>query len=179
MPTFLTERLVLRPFELADAPTVETLAGDEDVARTTFIPHPYPKGAAAHWIESGHQAMEQGTGYPLAMRLRLDNQLVGCMSLLISPEHQRGTLAYWVGRPYWGQGYATEAARRVVAFGFDELHLHRIGAAALHRNRASTRVMEKAGLQCEGTLRDDLLHWGVFEDVDYYGLLQRDYLACR
>jgi [ribosomal protein S5]-alanine N-acetyltransferase len=177
MPTFLTERLVLRPFEVGDALTVETLVGDAEVARTSLIPHPYPHGAALEWIQGGYLATEEGRGYPLAMHKRQDNQLVGCMSLLVSPEHQRGTLAYWVGRPYWGQGYATEAARRMVEFGFSELRLHRIAASALHTNRASTRVMEKAGLQYEGTLREDLLHWGVFEDIDYYGLLQRDFLA--
>jgi [ribosomal protein S5]-alanine N-acetyltransferase len=177
MPTFLTERLVLCPFELGDALTVEILVGDVEVARTSLIPHPYPQGAALQWIQGGHLAEEEGRGYPLAMRLRQDNLLVGCMSLLITLEHQRGTLAYWVGRPYWGHGYATEAARRVVEYGFGELNLHRIAASALHTNRASTRVMEKAGLKYEGTLHEELLHWGAFEDIDYYGLLYRDYLA--
>jgi len=177
LPTFQTRRLVLRPFKLGDAPRVEALAGDADVARTTFLPHPYPKGAAEDWIRSGHQAMKQGQGYPFAMVSQADGQLVGCMSLLISPPHQRGTLAYWVGRPYWGQGYATEAAERVVQFGFEELHLNRIAAAAMRRNRGSTRVMEKVGLEYEGTLRQDILHWGAFEDIDQYGLLRRDYLA--
>jgi RimJ/RimL family protein N-acetyltransferase len=177
MPTFLTDRLVLCPFDLSDALTIETLVGDPEVARTSLIPHPYPQGAAQQWIQGGHLATEEGRGYPLAMRRRQDNLLVGCMSLLITPEHQRGTLAYWVGRPYWGQGYATEAARRVVAFGFTDLQLHRIAASALHTNRASTRVMEKAGLRYEGTLREELLHWGAFEDIDYYGMLRRDYLS--
>jgi [ribosomal protein S5]-alanine N-acetyltransferase len=99
------------------------------------------------------------------------------MSLLVTPEHHRGVLAYWVGHPLRGQGYATEAARCVVQFGFEQLQLNRIAAAAMRRNRASTRVMEKVGLQYEGTLRQDILHWGTFEDIDQYGLLRSDFLA--
>lgn len=177
MQTVSTERLVLRPFESTDAEVIEALAGDADVARTTNLPYPYPAGGAVPWIEAGHEAAAHGQRYPLAIVRRLDGQLVGCMTLLVAPEHRRGELAYWIGRPYWGQGYATEAGARIVAYAFGELQLNRVTAQAMRRNRASTRVMEKLGMVHEGTLRQEIYHCGAFEDVDVYGLLRADYPA--
>jgi ribosomal-protein-alanine N-acetyltransferase len=173
--TLFTERLVLRPFESTDAEVVEVLAGEEEVARTTNLPHPYPPGGAREWIAAGHEAAAHGQRYPFAIVRRLDDQLVGCMTLLVAPEHRRGTLAYWIGQPYWGQGYATEAGARMVAYAFEEQDLHRVVAAAMRRNRASTRVMEKLGMVHEGTLRQDIYQWGAFEDVEVYALLRADY----
>jgi RimJ/RimL family protein N-acetyltransferase len=100
---------------------------------------------------------------------------MGCLALRVALEHRCGELAYWIGRPYWGQGYATEAGARVVAYAFEEHGLNRVMAKAMRRNRASTRVMEKLGMVHEGTLRQDIYHWGAFEDMDVYGLLRADY----
>jgi ribosomal-protein-alanine N-acetyltransferase len=89
MQTLVTERFVLRPFELADAPVVEALVGDTEVARTSNIPHPYPPGGAREWIVVGHKAAAQGQRYPFAIVRRSDGQLVGCMTLLLNPAHRR------------------------------------------------------------------------------------------
>jgi RimJ/RimL family protein N-acetyltransferase len=172
MPTFETARLLLRPFEPGDAVAVHMLAGDAEVARTSHIPHPYPPGAAEAWIAAGLEAAAHGSAYPFALALRAHGRLIGCVTLLVVAEHRRGGLAYWVGRQFWGQGYATEAGTRVVRFGFEELRLNRTVAGAMTRNRASTRVMEKLGMRYEGTLRQEIWHWGAFEDVDQYGLLR-------
>lgn len=179
MQSFTTARLLLRPFELTDAPTIEALAGDEEVARTTNLPHPYPPGSASHWIMAGHEAAARGLRYPFAIVRNIDHQLVGAMTLLMAPEHRRAELGYWIGRPYWGQGYATETARRVTAHAFDDLGVNKVTGRALHYNRASTRVMEKVGMFHEGTLRQDIYHWDAFEDIDVYGLLRTEYVAQR
>jgi RimJ/RimL family protein N-acetyltransferase len=131
------------------------------------------------WIAAGHEAAAQGQRHPFASVRRLDGELVGCMTLLLLPAHHRGELAYWIGRTYWGQGYATEAGARIVAYAFDELGLNRVTAQAMRRNRASTRVMEKVGMTREGSLRQEIYHWGAFEDVAVYGLLRADYLIDR
>lgn len=174
MHTLSTERLVLRALEPTDAPIVEALVGAVEVARTTNLPHPYPPGGALEWIAAGLEAAAQGQRYPFAIVRHSDGALVGSITLWLTPEHQRGELGYWVGHPYWGQGYATEAAARVVAYAFEELDLRRVTAQALRHNRASTRVMEKAGMMHEGTLRQHICHWGVFKDVDVYGVLRTD-----
>ncbi|MBB3112768.1 RimJ/RimL family protein N-acetyltransferase [Paenibacillus phyllosphaerae] len=179
-PTLDTARLTLRPFQLSDAKRVQELAGNIEVARTTLgIPHPYPIEAAESWIEAAWQFAERGERYAWAMAEKENDTLLGCMSIGVTKAHQRAELAYWVGRPYWGQGYATEAAKRVVAFGFEELALNRIFAAAMSKNPGSYTVMIKLGMKKEGEMKQHLLKWETFEDLVYYGLLRSDYEAAR
>lgn len=174
---FETTRLYLRFFELSDAANVQQLAGSEEVARTTLaIPHPYPDGAAENWIEAVRQLSESGDSYAFAMITKDDGTLIGNMSMGVSRKHKRAELAYWVGVPYWGQGYATEAARRIVQFGFEELGLNRIYAAAMTNNPASSKVMVKLGMKPEGVYQQHVLKWGSYEDLDLYGIVRSEYL---
>lgn len=153
-PVLVTERLVLRPFRLDDAVRVRELANTREIADMTLnIPYPYPEGGAEKWIGSHPTSWSAGTGAVWAMTLPTDDQLVGAIGLRIEPEHRRAELGYWIGVPFWGRGYATEASRVVVAWGFDAADLHRISAHYLPGNTASRRVMEKIGMQEEGLLR--------------------------
>ncbi|HEY7782524.1 MAG TPA: GNAT family N-acetyltransferase, partial [Ktedonobacterales bacterium] len=77
-------------------------------------------------MAAGHQAREAGTAFPFAMVQTDDAVVVGCMALRVVSEHRRGELGYWVGHAFRGHGYATEAAARLIAFGFDDLALNRI-----------------------------------------------------
>jgi [ribosomal protein S5]-alanine N-acetyltransferase len=156
MDALLTDQLLLRPFEEADAPVVETLASDAAVAKTSNIPHPYPVGGARSWIAAGLEAVAQGERFPFALIRRSDAQLVGCMTLLVAAEHRSAEVAYWIGHPYWGQGYATEAGQAVLTFAFETLQLNRVSGHAMRRNPASTRVMEKLGMAHEGTAPGNL-----------------------
>ena len=152
---------------------VRQLAGAWEVARTTLnIPHPYPEGLAVTWIEGQAAAAAAGAGYTWAITRRADALLIGAISLILSVRHQRAEMGYWLGLPYWNQGYMTEAARRVVAFGFDDLGLYRIQATCLPRNIASSRVMEKAGLTYEGLLRGYVRKGEQFEDIAMYARLR-------
>ena len=99
--TLTTERLVLRPFTLADAPEVQRLAGDRDVASTTLrIPHPYKEGMAEEWIGTHAEKYASGKGLSLAITLRSPGTLVGAVGLEICKEHSRAELGYWIGKPY-------------------------------------------------------------------------------
>jgi len=171
LPTLATERLVLRPFELADAAAVRRLAGAPEVALTTQnIPHPYEEGMAESWISSHLPAWEARDVLTLAVSVEGEG-LVGAVSLHINRAHRRGELGYWVGFPYWNRGYATEAAAALMEFGFDELELNRIQARHMTRNPASGQVMQKLGMRPEGVHRELVLVRGSFEDVAMYGLL--------
>lgn len=86
-----------------------------------------------------------------------------------------GELGYWIGKNYWGKGFATEAVNRMIQFGFIELGLNRIWASAISRNRSSIKVLEKSGLRKEGTLRKNRLLLNTYEDVDVYGILKTEY----
>ena len=175
-PVLETPRLSLRPFEQADAPAVQRLAGAREIAATTLtIPHPYPDGAAEEWIAKYAPAFDRGTHVTFAVTRSDGTELVGSVGLAIDREHARAELGYWIGVPYWNRGYATEAARRVIAYGFSELGLNRIHASHLPRNTASGRVLQKAGMRFEGVLRQHIRKWGEYEDLAVYGVLAEEY----
>jgi len=155
---------------------VQQLAGDRDVASTTLnIPHPYEEGMAEEWINSHQQRFEQNEFVTFAVALRPDNILIGTISLHLNVEHDHAELGYWIGKPYWNRGYGTEAARAVVQYGFEVIGLNRIHAAYLKRNPASGRIMQKIGMVHEGCLKQHVKKWDIFEDLELYGILKRDY----
>ncbi len=174
-PTLSTPRLTLRPLEAADAPAIERLAGDRAVADTTLrIPHPYPNGAANAWIAGLSNIWESGEGATFALVERDSGSLTGVIGFAINELHGHAELGYWIGVPYWSRGYCTEAAQAVVALAFS-LGVHRMQAHHLLRNPASGRVMQKLGMQKEGTLREATQKWGVFEDLAIYSILDREW----
>jgi ribosomal-protein-alanine N-acetyltransferase len=175
-PTLETARLLLRPFIVTDAPTVQRLAGVFAVADTTLnIPHPYPDGVAEAWIAThpGHFAAR--TAVIFAMMLREPSALCGSISLAITEHHLHAELGYWLGQPYWNRGYTTEAAAAVQAYGFTMLGLHRIHARHFTRNPASGRVMQKLGMRREGIQREHVRKGDRFEDLVTYGILRQEW----
>lgn len=178
LPTSTTEHLVLRPFAPSDARRVQELAGAWEIAETTAnIPHPYQDGMAEMWISSHQQAFAAGESLSLAVTLKSDSSLVGAVGLHFVPANHLAELGYWVGKPFWNQGYCSEAAIEVVRFGFEQMNLNRIQARHMVKNPASGRVMEKAGMKFEGILRQSLFRWGKFEDVAMYSILKKEFSA--
>ena len=84
-------------------------------------------------------------------------------------------MGYWIGTPYWGCGFATEATAAVVRYGFEELQLNRVHAAHFALNPASGRVLEKLGMRREGCRRQHVLKWDRYVDLVLYGLLREEY----
>ena len=174
-PTLSTTRLVLRPFTVEDAPVVQTLAGDFAVADTTLsVPHPYLDGMAEEWIAKHSPAWDEGSLAAFAITWPAGG-LVGAVSLTLALPHRRGELGYWVGRPFWNRGLATEAGRAIIEFGFTTLDLNRIQAMHLTRNPASGRVLQKLGMQLEGIHRQMYWKHGRAEDVARHALLRDDW----
>jgi RimJ/RimL family protein N-acetyltransferase len=96
--------------------------------------------------------------------------------LEIEPAHRRAELGYWIGVPHWSRGYATEAARAALHYGFETLQLERIFASHFRHNPASGRVLKKLGMRHEGCLRAHILKWGEFVDLEAYGLLRSEFI---
>ncbi len=173
-PTLRSDRLILRPFIATDASKVQRYCGEKAIADTTLnIPHPYEDGMAEAWIATHQPAWEAGELATFAVTT-LASELVAAVGLRLEPPHRRGELGYWVGVPYWGQGYATEAAAALVAWGFDILDLQRIHAAHFSRNPASGRVMQKIGMTFEGIARQHVLKNDRWEDMARYGMVRGD-----
>ncbi len=175
-PQLTTERLVLGPFRPEDVPAIERLAGAREIADTTIsIPHPYTRADAERFITFQREAAARGDEAVFGIRLGASGELLGCVSLRdIDRVHLQAELGYWIGVPYWGRGYATEAADAVVGYGFGTLGLNRIYAHHMARNPASGRVLERVGMRREGVLRQRVRKWGRFEDVVVYAVLRGD-----
>jgi [ribosomal protein S5]-alanine N-acetyltransferase len=175
-PTLRTSRLTLGAFEAGDAPELQRLAGAREIADTTLaIPHPYELDHALAWIGQQRREAVRGRAINFAIRLSSSGALIGSVGLRdIDPEHLQAELGFWVGVPWWGNGYAREAAAAVIAFGFEQLGLNRICAHHMARNPAAGRVLQSAGMQREGFLRQRVRKWGAYEDVVLYATLRDD-----
>jgi [ribosomal protein S5]-alanine N-acetyltransferase len=172
-PVLETDRLFLRPFALTDAQEVQRLCGDFDIADTTLnIPHPYPDGAAEEFISTHPAKYEKHEGVVFALTLKKDGRLIGAMGLHDANRFHRAEIGYWIAKPFWNQGYATEAGKAVVEFGFTQWSLHKIVGTYLSRNPASGCVMKKIGLVQEGLLRDHVTKWDRYEDIVTCGIVR-------
>jgi len=172
LPTLETARLKLRPYSEADISELVPLIGTREVAATTLrIAHPYTEEDARAFITLARQPDKIW----LAITLRADGRQIGGIGLRVHEEHQHAELGYWLGVPHWGQGYATEAAREMLRYGFKERGLHRIFASHFGHNPASGRVLRKLGMRHEGCQREHLRKWDRFVDSELYGILRQEW----
>ena len=122
------------------------------------------------------QGEQPRTKYQLAVVLRGEGRLIGnCGIRIESAGSRQASIGYEIAPRYWGEGYATEAGRAMVAFGFAELWLHRIWARCVAENVASYRVLEKVGMRREGRLREEEWLRGQWWDALVYGILDYEW----
>lgn len=170
-----TPRLLLRTYNVEDIPDLIPLIGAREIAATTLrIPHPYTQADAEDQVRRS-QGSEDAVR--LGVWIEASSSLIGGMGLRLEPDHHRGELGYWIGVPYWGNGYATEAAQAMLRYGFEEMKLNRIYASHFSNNPASGRILLKVGMQPEGCLRGHILKWGEYRDLVVYGVLKDDVKA--
>jgi RimJ/RimL family protein N-acetyltransferase len=169
---------VLRELCLSDAAAVATGAGDRRVARHLVqVPSPYPIALARRWVTHRIEWWQLRRGVTLAVTLAdRPDALLGTVSLRHYLRDRRAELGYWLAAPAWGRGFATEAARAAVDFGFRELGLARVYAQVLAGNRSSIRVLDKLGMVSEGIKRQHVNKGRRLHDVVIYGLLRDEWL---
>jgi RimJ/RimL family protein N-acetyltransferase len=144
IPALKTERLVLRAPSGRDVPAIVAHAGDRRVAENTArIPHPYAAQDAERFIA---EANRQEGGVVFA--ITIEGELIGACGIELRADGVE--LGYWLGVPFWGRGYATEAARAVIDYGFAALGHEVLQSGARVSNPASRRVLEKCGFQWTG-----------------------------
>jgi [ribosomal protein S5]-alanine N-acetyltransferase len=171
-PRLETARLRLRPYKESDISELVPLIGTREVAATTLrIAHPYTDQDARVFLELAKDPEKIW----LAITLRSDGRQLGGIGLRVDQRHQHAELGYWLGVPYWGQGYATEAAREMLRHGFETLQLHRIFASHFKHNPASGGVLRKLGMRYEGCQREHLRKWDRFVDSELYGILRQEW----
>jgi RimJ/RimL family protein N-acetyltransferase len=171
-PTLETARLRLRPYRDDDIAELLPLIGTREVAATTLrIAHPYTEQDARNFFALAQDPHKIW----LAITLRSDGRQIGGIGLRLEPQHHHAELGYWLGVPYWGQGYASEAAREMLRYGFEDLRLHRILASHFKHNPASGRILKKLGMRYEGCQREHLRKWDQFVDSELYGILRQEW----
>ena len=143
-----TDRLILRPIGDRDAQNISTLAGDIDIARmTSTIPYPYPVISADFFIMTNRENRRRGLCYNYAVTFRDNDQLMGVVGVFRRGEDTALELGYWIGKPYWNQGYTTEACSAVLREAQQSLGVTRIVAGVFVDNPASLKVLRKLGFK--------------------------------
>lgn len=149
-------------------------------ATTLNIPHPYHTDSAVVWLQNIIESRRLGHNDQTFVILRKpDDMLIGAIGIRPEAKYKRAEIGYWVGVSYWNQGYMTEAVRRILHFGFDELDLNRINASYFTNNPASARVMQKTGMTFEGIMRQHIYKWNQFIDLGFYSILKSEFEAQR
>lgn len=175
LPTLLTHNLVLRPLRIDDAARIVELAGNWSVARNTRrIPFPYTEELAKQFISEQRSAFNKGQEWTWAICQKDGLALIGCVGVVFEDE-LGAELGYWLGEPYWGQGYATEASRAVIDHVFSTCTLWEMNARHLFSNQASGRVLTKLGFQLVGFTRGTCREEN--QDIQLYRLLHAAWVA--
>ena len=171
-----TKRLVLRDFVPGDWVRVHEYGSDKLVVR--HLPWgPETPAQIRQFIKfvRSFARRQDRRQFELAVVLKSENRLIGgCGIRLRNPEQREGDIGYVFNRRYWGEGYATEAAKAIIQFGFSKLKMHRIWATCDPPNKASARVLEKAGMKREGLLRKNVFQKGAWRDSYLYAVLESD-----
>src|SRR5499433_525154 len=143
LPVLATERLILRAPCFEDAKAIATLANDRRIAENTLrIPHPYGLADAQSFITTANT-----TGGEIVFLIaRRGDAVIGACGIAQLGE-EPPEIGYWLGVPFWGRGYATEAARAVIDYTFAKLGYEELSSGARVSNPASRRVLEKCGFQ--------------------------------
>jgi RimJ/RimL family protein N-acetyltransferase len=172
----VTERLLLRPLTLADAPAIHTYQSREDVCR--YIPYsPRSLDEVTTWLSSARSSLDEpGQAILLAVVRAADNLLIGDVMLAWrSAEHGTGEIGYVLDPRHTGNGYATEATSALLQLGFDGLKLHRIIARIDARNLASAAVLQRIGMRQEAYLRENEWFKGAWSDEIDFAVLASEW----
>ncbi len=172
-----TERMLLRLAVTSDLPEVHALHAHPEVDRYNTLGIPENVSVTENilnaWLKL-HQLAEP-TQYTFALVHQPSQQFLGLLALVLgTPKYKRGEVWYKLLPSCWGQGYATEALRAVIGFGFGQLGLHRIEAGCAVANIGSVRVLEKVGMKKEGYFRQVLPLKSGWSDCYEYAILETD-----
>ena len=179
--SLLTHRLVLRGFEEADLAAVQSYASDP--RRPGYVDWgPNSEEEAHDFVRSAiaSQSANPRKRFDFAVLLRGEEALIGGSGLNVSADNDDETsIGCFIACDYRGQGYATEAAYRLLAFGFRELGLHRIVATCEAENVASWRVLERIGMRREGYLVEESWQMGRWRDSLLYAILEQEWAQAK
>ena len=175
-PNLESERLILRQVIKKDVEQLYEILSDAEVAKFDYFYPVTSKGEVMKFIDRYKQELEENEEITWGIILRKTNKLIGtCCIGDFNEGARRAEIGYDIAQVEWGKGYATEAIREVVDFGFNVMNLNRIEATITPGNIASVRVLRKLDFIQEGIVRERDLIKGKLEDGIIMAVLKRDY----
>lgn len=140
-------------------------------------PYPYHRKHGEFFVKKIVQpGIKNKTDYPFSIHEKEHDEIIGGIGIHhINRKHKTGEIGYWIGRKYWRKGYATEALKLILRFGFKRLKLAKINARTFSPNKASQGLLKKAGFKPEGLFRKQLAKHGKRHDEHRFGLLREEY----
>ncbi|MDR2735583.1 MAG: GNAT family N-acetyltransferase [Puniceicoccales bacterium] len=172
-PMLFSGDIRLRALSHNDIDDITTYFSDrETVFLLTYTPYPYTRDMAVFWINHIDNRMVCGESFYWAIDLA--NVFIGTIGLTLFKDHDKAEIHYWIGKPYWGNGYCTSAVLLVIDYCFKVMKLHRLDVNHMTRNVGSRRVIEKCGFIFEGEAVDYVKRFGKYENVRFYRMLAKD-----
>lgn len=169
-----TERLIFRRFRESDAVAVTTILQDRDVTRwLSSVPWPYPDGAATEHIAAN--CSPEAESRVVNRAITLDGVFIGSVGLTRHVDHQRAYLGYYLGQPWWGHGYMSEAAAAMIQLAFEHLNCVRVDSSCFATNAGSANVLRKLGFREEGLRRKMYFRMNQWNDEAIFGLLREEW----
>ena len=176
--TLQAERLLLRPFVEGDWQAAHAMLSDPEVIRYVPAGTCSEEETREHIQTLINEHQDDPPRYNFAIVLRSEGVFIGiCFLEMRVEEPRQANLGYLLSQHYWGRGYATEAARAVISYGFQKLGLHRVYATCRPANVASSRVMEKLGMRREAHFRQHRWMKGAWQDSYLYAILDHEWKA--
>ncbi|GAB0154994.1 GNAT family N-acetyltransferase [Chryseobacterium sp. Alg-005] len=172
LPDIETERLILSQLKEEDIPFIVEYLQERDFSElTSNIPYPYTEKDAEFWLKVSKETFEMKTGFTFAIRNKKNRIIIGAIGL-----HDRGDdkaeLGYWLAKPFWNNGFVTEAAKAILVFGFKELQFNKIYATHFIHNPASGKIMQKIGMEKEALLKQHIKKNNEYFDAAMYSVFR-------
>jgi ribosomal-protein-alanine N-acetyltransferase len=174
--------VTLKKLDYQYAGDIQRYASDREVSMYTHMPYPYPGDGAVQFIENSIRKREEGNFVNFA--ITLDGKFIGIVGLTIIKEDAKGRTAeigYWIGKPFWHKGMATEAVKAMLHYGFEKMNVSVVIAQCLERNIGSYRVMEKNHFRYAGKQKNNGLtsKWSNDEYILRYELSKEAWQAVQ
>lgn len=175
--TIHSVRLSLRSVQIEDAVRFTELVQSPEIPSNGLgMSYPYTLEEAQKMIQRAQDATDAGH-MRWAIVHNESREIIGLMTFINNSTHHHCEIGYWIGNAYWNQGFATEAAKAVLAYAFEVRGMHRVIAQTFLHNPSSVRVLEKIGMRYEGEMRDHIWHdfTGEYKTLLVYGILDYEY----
>jgi len=178
LPVLETNRLLLRKLSIDDAEAMHMYGSNDKVTKHVFWDTHKSLADTKAFIHYALNQYDNNAIAPWGIEHKQEKKLIGTIDFVRwLPEHRLAEIGYVITPEHWGKGIATEAAKKIIAFGFHHMNLVRIEAKCFSENIGSARVMEKVGMTFEGTIRKGIFiknkHW----NLKLYSILKDEFFA--